>query len=184
MFILKVSIHNTLIIVYELYNLIIFFTDRPFECEECGKRFFACSAVKEHINAVHKKVKPFECTVPGCDYRAVNKGRLNFHIKVVHTAIRSYKCEKCDKTFTTSYYLKIHTTRVHDNVRNHKCDQCDKAFKSITELKTHVKIVHEGIKKFQCELCSYAGGKGHNLKSHMKLIHGKEIRNDSKTIVT
>merc|ERR1711923_169895 len=69
--------------------------------------------------------------------RSVNHQDLNEHVKA-----KEYKCEKCDKQFTSKYRLKTHVKTVHLKIKDYTCGSCDKQFTDSSKLKFHVKTVH------------------------------------------
>ena len=55
---------------------------RHLECNKCDQRFNNGKALKEHMQAIHEKVKPFSCLL--CEYKCVKYGNLNTHRNAVH----------------------------------------------------------------------------------------------------
>ena len=53
-----------------------------FACDwpECGKRFKDKQHLKDHINSVHKKVKPLSCPVSGCPFRTAYRRCISQHM--------------------------------------------------------------------------------------------------------
>ena len=48
---------------------------------ECGKRMAYKKSLEEHINAIHKNVKPYACRVAGCQYRTAFHRNIPQHMK-------------------------------------------------------------------------------------------------------
>ena len=48
---------------------------------ECGKRMAYKTSLEEHINAIHKNIKPFSCRVAGCQYRTAFHRNIPQHMK-------------------------------------------------------------------------------------------------------
>jgi hypothetical protein len=59
-----------------------------------------------HFNAVHLKIKNFECAE--CSSKVRSKGELEKHIKTVHLKEKNFECSNCKSKFTTNSYLKRH----------------------------------------------------------------------------
>ncbi len=111
----------------EVYNLEIYQRHRYFvgkgqilvhnechTCETCGKNFKTSARLKIHVR-VHTKEKPYVCNVPGCDYRAAQKGDLTRHMRR-HTGEKPFKCDICKSFFTRKSNLDVHLdSELHKN---------------------------------------------------------------------
>ena len=175
---------------------------KKFQCPHCeNERFFGCSGdLKRHVNAIHLKLKPFQCDL--CQVSFSEKGTLKHHIEVIHIGEKNYSCSHCDRKFAgkntlkkhiNSVHLKLkpfecnqcnkffdtncnliqHCKMVHSDERPHQCSQCDKAFISKYILMKHISVVHENIKKFICEICEKGFGSKSNQMRHISSVHNK-----------
>ena len=54
-----------------------------------------------------------------------------------HSGIR-YKCEQCEKEFTTKNRLNLHLKHFHENIKDNKCAKCKKSFVISSGLKVHM----------------------------------------------
>ena len=50
-----------------------------------------------HINAVHLKLKPYECDDCGASF--IMKSDLQMHINAVHLKLKPYECDLCAMSF-------------------------------------------------------------------------------------
>ena len=91
---------------------------------------------------------------------------------MVHNKIKAFKCDKCEKMFSTNQTLNIHIDRVHENLRPWKCERCDKRFGVKENLNKHVERIHENV-KINCTVCDKALKKD-CLRSHMEQVHEKQ----------
>ena len=69
--------------------------------------------VNDHINLVHKGVRPFPCEYDGCEYTALNRSGINLHVKRVHEKVRSVGCPHCDYKTDKNYALQDHINSRH-----------------------------------------------------------------------
>ena len=137
-------------------------------CHICGKNFWSAKYLKEHISAVHEKIKDKKCHL--CDKVYGFTSDLNKHIKNVHEGFR-HTCHICYKEFSEKKSLNSHIKSVHDGEKNYKCDTCGKNFSYRQNLKDHIEWVHEGIKKHFCKICERNFGSSSSLKNHNKTVH-------------
>lgn len=71
---------------------------------------------------------------------------------LTHENISSFKCNKCDKTFTKKLSLKRHLKGHTKKLRSlFKCHVCDKTFTEKSSLQRHL---NGHTKKLQCTICS------------------------------
>lgn len=145
--------------------------NKMFKCDECDKMFSTKGNLKQHIKAVHNKIKDFKCEE--CDFVCSINGSLKRHIKMVHLKIKDKKCEECDYTCSTNGSLKQHIKAVHTKIKDFKCKECYYTCSTNGNLKKHIKIVHNKIKDFKCNECNYIFYTNGHLKRHMKTCTGE-----------
>ena len=81
-----------------------------------------------------------------------------------------YKCDQCDKDFSTSHGLEVHTRRAHSSeVRPYSCDLCSKTFGHALSLAQH-RSTHTQGRCFQCSICGKSFKRSSTLSTHL-LIH-------------
>ena len=119
-------------------------------------------------------------------------------------------CDRCNKTFGKSKYLKRHYKRVHpteelelesninenenmseiltkngiDTSKIYKCGLCETSFSNAKGLTRHIDSVHLK-KKFRCNICSKEFNSKDNIMAHTKKFHEgrnifQAIANDEK----
>merc|ERR1711892_1053892 len=59
---------------------------------------------------------------------------------------RAFKCDQCDKAYTTNQRLKFHVTRVHKNIK-FPCPHCTLQLATPATLQSHIRTIHEGSRK-------------------------------------
>ena len=97
-------------------------TNRNFGCEECGKMFKSKSDVTDHKKShlpedikllmKSKQMEKNQCEI--CGQGFVDKTRLNRHIAIKHTGVRSFLCHKCPASYFRSDHLRNHVTTNHE----------------------------------------------------------------------
>ena len=58
------------------------------DCEKCGKKFYQAKSLKDHMIAVHDKIKPYICDL--CGFKTAKIGNLNLHRQKSHGGPASY----------------------------------------------------------------------------------------------
>lgn len=114
-----------------------------------GVSFSTKTTLEGHEQSDCGRSPNFECAA--CGKCLANKASLNRHM-VVHTGIRKFGCEFCDKRFNDKDKVIKHTRYRHSGERPYKCPFCEKCFVDLSSMKVHT-IVHTGIKRFVCYGC-------------------------------
>ncbi|VDK69654.1 unnamed protein product [Litomosoides sigmodontis] len=139
---------------------------RP-KCETCQKEFPTASLLREHVAVIHLNLRPFKCTKcsamfgrQGCLRRHDMMRHLNYvymcpytqcthagfkcskalaaHIRSVHTHVRPYKCEQCEKCFVRRNDLRVHSD-IHNTECKYICPTCNQMFQRRIHFQKHVR---------------------------------------------
>lgn len=141
---------------------------RPFSCTLCGKSFPDSKGLKRH-GRVHRNGRIHNCQQCGKGF--VYRFGLTKHLQMVHSKIKPFVCQVCNKGFFTKRDVEAHI-RIHTGEKPFHCNLCEKKFTRRVELNVHLRW-HNGEKRHWCPYC----GKGfldlNNLKRH-KYIHTGE----------
>ncbi|KAF9419627.1 hypothetical protein HW555_003905 [Spodoptera exigua] len=87
--------------------------NRPqIKCPHCPKTFVFRSMMMTHLRDSHLKFRNHVCGV--CGWKAFNSNRLKNHM-YKHSGEKNFKCEACDKAFTTKKIMRAHFARMHKN---------------------------------------------------------------------
>ena len=151
----------------------------------CGQDFDECPLLEIHKQKC-PTIKEF-CKIEEDKNREMKENKPPI--------VDQFKCDKCDKVFSCSKYLRAHNRNLHPKqhrLNQFECDRCDRAFNYRKGLSTHIsnvhpkylhtcgtcgntfktkgtlkrhKIIHMEEKPFSCEIC----GKGFTQKSNMKI---------------
>ncbi|GBN27286.1 Zinc finger protein 595 [Araneus ventricosus] len=92
---------------------------------------------------------------------------------VVHTGVKQFICNACQKLFKHKSHLKRHLF-IHEKIKPYRCSICGKFFTQKTDLQRHG-LVHTGEKPFICELCSKGFKRKQDLNSHMPIHTGEKL---------
>ena len=91
-----------------------------------------------------------------------------------HAEKKELQCGTCQFKTQHTASLYTHTRRFHkQDITNFKCDQCNKKFTSKASLTSHGDVRHKGLKKFKCEQCDFKSGYADSLKYHVEREHEK-----------
>ena len=138
-------------------------------CPICKKELKKNIGLKQHIQFVHEKLRPFMCHI--CKKEFVLNGDLKRHITTVHEKQKPFKCLACEKEFGQKSILKKHTNTVHEKQRPFNCITCEKEFGLKSTLKLHISSVHEKQKPFKCIICQKDYSRKTHLNRHFKSKH-------------
>ena len=103
------------------------------QCEECGRRFNSPTSLDNHVNSVHRGVRPFQCDM--CEKRFAQKATLRTHMRT-HTGEKPYQCKVCKRKFADLSTKRKHE-RVHDGLKPYSCDVCGKSFSQSGNMLRH-----------------------------------------------
>ena len=129
--------------------------EKPFKCEECEKKFYTMSLLRDHRR--EHTGDNFECEV--CHKVFVRRKQLYYHRKVhrIQNSNEILKCDECDYTTRFPSGLKYHKKNNHSTgpAPDFKCDYegCHKTYRSLKSLKEHKRIVHSK----QVYICEWPG---------------------------
>ncbi|KAG5875785.1 hypothetical protein JTB14_023533 [Gonioctena quinquepunctata] len=115
-----------------------------YECryEGCDKNFPAIWNLRKH-EATHAGKVTHTCHECGMEFTTYDTYR--YHCKK-HTG-RKFLCPHCGRAFMQSVHLKYHMW-THTGIKKFKCDLCEKSYTSVTQLKKHRRRHHPKAKEF------------------------------------
>ena len=107
---------------------------KRFICNYCDINVSTKNGLKDHINAIHLKIKPYKCGK--CEKSYTQKYKLTTHDRKIHQKLKKpFQCKICDAFFDRKYHLKLHEGTVHLNIVPHQCEVCKKNFQQKADLR-------------------------------------------------
>ena len=154
-------------------------SNQNYKCESCDKSFFKEQKLKLHIYIVHEGKTASKCEL--CGKMFLIEVSLKRHIKLAHEGNAPCQCELCGKSFLKARRLKLHLQKVHESY-SYKCEKCDNTFSSLKSLKMHNRIDHGGNYKCEFCAQYFINEMGMNVhiahvhKGHKNYINARKQR--------
>lgn len=157
-------------------------SEYPIQCEICSKRFETETKLINHKEKMHKIFAKLSC--PLCGMILTGKQGMKNHLKV-HTGVKPYSCDICNKETYTLAGMKLHKGHSHKDPkyvhlikkRLYERVTCDICFKSITKanLDNHKFSKHKDqSKSVVCDFCGKHVQDMARLKDHLLRYHSDE----------
>ena len=112
-------------------------------CIICKKNYKTKANLKEHIQNIHRRdnqdLVVFHCHFRGCNKSFLEQDKFEVHIKTIHNARESGKCDICGKLFVDYRKNNRHIRSVHKSFDLEvECKFCKKRFSTLQALKAHL----------------------------------------------
>ncbi|XP_066577820.1 uncharacterized protein LOC136767751 [Amia ocellicauda] len=140
--------------------------ERPYQCTDCGKRFFQAEHLKVHQHT-HTGERPC-CTQ--CGKKFILFSEYIRHQRI-HTGERPYLCIHCGKRFAQAGTLKVHL-RTHTGEKPYCCSQCGRRFGELSSFHKHQRV-HTGERPYPCTQCGKRFSQRGSLKIHLRSHTGE-----------
>jgi KRAB domain-containing zinc finger protein len=119
----------------------------PLWCDVCSKSFHQETNLKEiNVNTVGWNHIHVMCVISHSLWSRILRDLF------IHSGVRPFLCNACNKSFTTKISLKTHQ-RVHNWMQPFWCDVCNKAFTAKQNLERH-QLIHSGLRPFSYAVCN------------------------------
>ncbi|XP_055908850.1 zinc finger protein 665 [Eupeodes corollae] len=144
-----------------------------FYCNICDKYSQSPDALKIHkrTHFEQRRQASRNLICDKCGKSFASRTSLNDHSRSNCGKDPLYRCDICDKRFSTAGILKTHSL-LHKDEQPYACDKCGKRFKIKAQYKTHIKMKHTDNKPFKCDLCPKAYPYRESLLTHMTVHTG------------
>ncbi|XP_063632130.1 zinc finger protein ZFP2-like [Cydia splendana] len=136
-------------------------------CAHCNSTFETFKMLLQHMNGHYRN---YICNV--CDMGFINKHRLKNHERT-HD-LGTYKCEFCDKVFSTRVRKMCHEKYTHNSNARYttNCPHCDQSFTSYYQRNRHMFTEHNTVAaSYKCNICDKNFILKSKLTSHIKKVH-------------
>ena len=150
-------------------------TRKRFNCDDCGKSYTSKRNLDDHNKTIHLNDK-FKCNLCEKDFKLLNnlkKHEENVHKANSHDDRKCFKCEFCNKAFSTRVVLTKHKSGVHTSSKSYACDICGARFAFSERLSRHMNGTHEKIKPFTCGQCEKSFTTKKDVERHVTVMHYK-----------
>ncbi|XP_072753780.1 uncharacterized protein [Anoplolepis gracilipes] len=135
------------------------------KCDLCGKTYANSKCLKNHIQAVHSKLRPYVCNV--CGHSSARKAMLQMHLRQ-HTGDKPFRCEICEYRTGDHNSLRRHIMQ-HTGFRPYKCPHCSYTAIQSSSYKNHLKSRHPLLSGlFTCDLCPFKTVKNESYIQHVR----------------
>ncbi|XP_069690754.1 zinc finger protein 420-like isoform X3 [Periplaneta americana] len=130
-----------------------------FLCSYCDKSFLNAKAMwiheRSHTKGTAEKSEPTTYVCEFCGKLLQGKKPLKEHHLANHSDLKIYKCDKCDRNYSSLSWLAIHKA-THSKETLFLCDVCGKVFKCMKNLRGH-KRSHRDYSVKNPEVCNVCG---------------------------
>ncbi|XP_049589118.1 LOW QUALITY PROTEIN: zinc finger and BTB domain-containing protein 40-like [Syngnathus scovelli] len=134
--------------------------DKPYVCRECGKGHSQASGLTVHLQTFHNMSQPLSCQKCSLSFQTLEEHQK--HIEELHVN-PMHKCPTCRKVFSSAALLDNHKS-IHTGVKPYVCNLCNKSYQQLSGLWYHNRTNHpqvignqtaQQVKTLvQCDVCS------------------------------
>ena len=72
-----------------------------------------------------------------------------------------------EKILQKSCKSNKNVSSVPEGKKTFRCEKCGKTYCNKTKLKEHISVIHEGKKPFKCDICDYSCSLKQQMKKHI-----------------
>merc|ERR1719450_1098754 len=104
--------------------------DKPFKCVICPKQFIQQANLFKHI-MLYSSVSEEE-------HREIEVKKLNK---------KQFPCDVCGMRLSRKKNVRLHILSVHSDVKPYSCNQCNKSFPAVGNLNAHNRMYHKAFRR-------------------------------------
>ena len=153
-------------------------TESKYACDKCDYIVDRKELLRNHIEAVHLKIKIFRCS--SCSHETYLKKVLRLHIKSKHKneSCRLIKigCSPCETNQSHEFCEKRWTAKKWKTDRKYSCDECEYTSDQKHNVKNHMETVHLNLKRFRCSACVHTTYERRAILLHIKKHRDEQCR--------
>lgn len=144
-----------------------------YHCLYCNEHYFKYELLLSHnkINHESETTPPETPEYPVCLIEPLTVPQWQVPIEV-NQKNKNYKCDLCNKLFSTKAQLANHSNRMHGGAKSYACDyhRCNFSYTTKASLQVHQLRMH-GEKKYKCLECNLKFSMKGDLNQHYLRSH-------------
>jgi transcription elongation factor Elf1 len=149
---------------------------KPYNCQKCGIYFELENDLRDHVKT-HIQEESFTCGK--CNISFNSKESFKEHEKSHGTAETEFKCQKCEKVYSSMVKLRRHDWRSHRLV---SCNICDEEIESRADISNHRQTKHQIFRKVMCRFFPACLDEDECFFSHGRSIQRKVDEEKSRPV--
>ncbi|KAJ8955841.1 hypothetical protein NQ318_005386 [Aromia moschata] len=126
-----------------------------------GEKFSFWKPLISHLWRLHKiDMDLYACDK--CEYKTYSLAKLNSIHKLIHSEVRGYACDICNKAFKNAKQLRNHKMTHKNKIDKllHTCEACQRRFSDKRQLRVHMDVVHKKIRRTCATIAGTRGPPG------------------------
>ncbi|XP_055609721.1 transcription factor grauzone-like [Uranotaenia lowii] len=136
-------------------------------CEYCSEKFDTFLDLQRHSRKEHNARGSIKC----CNKVIYKRRKVLDHIDS-HLNPEKFRCDICQKSYSSKHYLDLHNLKIHSVDQPFKCEKCEQRFPKEYLLKAHL-VTHV---QAECNICNKVLASVNSLRNHISIVHNGESK--------